>query len=241
MESLSEFQMKLTVRDAAEILGVSEKRVYRWIEDGALPAYKMNEQYRINRAELLEWATDQQIPVSPVMFKGSEKESEDQSRAADALERGGVHRAVEGSTKEEALRSVVSLLPLPAETDREPLLEVLLAREALGSTAVGDGIAIPHVRNPIVLHVDDPIVSLCTLACPVDFGALDGKPVSTLFTIVTPNVRTHLHLLSRLAYLLKQPAFRGAVTRGAEAGEIVRIAREEERAVEERRAGTARA
>jgi len=49
--------MQLTVRDAAKLLAVSEKTIYRWINQGSLPAYRVNEQYRFNRAELLEWAT----------------------------------------------------------------------------------------------------------------------------------------------------------------------------------------
>jgi PTS system nitrogen regulatory IIA component len=202
--------LKLTVRDAAELLGVSQKRVYSWIEEGRLPAYKMNEQFRFNKAELLEWATDEGLPVSPRLFEEAKSEGGALSSVAEALARGGV------------------ILPLPEEVDREILLSVLMAREALGSTAVGDGIAIPHVRNPIVLHVDEPIVSLAYLAQPVDFGALDGKPVRALFTLVTPTVRTHLHLLSRIAFLLKQPAFRDAVTREADADEILKIARDVE-------------
>jgi PTS system nitrogen regulatory IIA component len=88
---------------------------------------------------------------------------------------------------------------------------VLLAREALGSTGVGDGIAIPHVRNPIVLHVPRATVTLCFLENPVDFNALDGRPVTTLFTVVSPTVKAHLHLLSRLAFCLRTPAVRAAV------------------------------
>ena len=219
--------MKLTVRDAAELLGVSQKKIYGWIEEGRLPAYRMNEQFRFNRAELLEWATEQGLPVSPQLFQEARAvESGPLPTVADALARGGVAHRVAGSTKEATLRSVVALLPLPEEIDREFLFSVLMAREALGSTAVGDGIAIPHVRNPIVLHVDEPIVSLAYLAQPVDFDALDGKPVSALFTLVTPTVRTHLHLLSRIAYLLRQPRFREAVMREAGAEEILSLARE---------------
>ena len=83
---------------------------------------------------------------------------------------------------------------LPEEVDSEFLYQVLLAREALGSTGMGDGIAIPHVRNPIVLHLSRPMVTLCFLETPIDFGSLDGKPVTTLFTLISPTVRAHLHL-----------------------------------------------
>ena len=49
--------MKLSVRDAAVLLNVTEKTIYRWIKQGVIPAYQINDQYRFNRAELLEWAT----------------------------------------------------------------------------------------------------------------------------------------------------------------------------------------
>jgi len=228
--------LKLTVRDAAELFGVSQKTVYKWIEEDALPAHRINEQFRMSRAELLEWATERRIPVSPRLFQEPDDDGGKLPRAADALERGGVHAGVPGASKDETLRSVVGLLPMPPDVDPELLLHVLLAREALGSTAVGDGIAIPHVRNPIVLHVDEPIVSLCYLETPVDFGALDGKPVTTLFTIVTPTVRTHLHLLSRLAFLLKQERFRDAVMRRAGRDDGLRLARELEPTAPERKA-----
>ena len=83
----------------------------------------------------------------------------------------------------------------------DPLVIERLARETLGSTGVGDGIAIPHVRNPVVLHVR-PAVTLCFLEHPVDFGALDGIPARALFLLVSPTTRAHLHLLSRLGAAL---------------------------------------
>jgi PTS system nitrogen regulatory IIA component len=91
-----------------------------------------------------------------------------------------------------------------------------LAREALGSTGIGDGIAIPTC-NPIVL-LSRPY--LCFLEQPVDFGALDGQPVSTLFTLISPTVRAHLHLLSRLAFALRDPRFKAAVRSQASREEI---------------------
>ena len=112
-------------------------------------------------------------------------------------------------------------MKLPEEVDREFLYQVLLAREALGSTGIGDGIAIPHVRNPIVLHLSRPLVALCFLENPVDFGAIDKQPVTTLFTLVSPTVRAHLHILSRLGYVLRHPEVRAAITQQASRDEIM--------------------
>ncbi|MEI8079471.1 MAG: PTS sugar transporter subunit IIA [bacterium] len=105
----------------------------------------------------------------------------------------------------------MAVMKLPDTVDREFLYQVLLARESLGSTGIGDGIAIPHVRNPVVLHVSTPTVTLCFLEHPIDFHAIDDQPVNTLFTLISPTVRTHLHLLSRLGFILRTPEVKAAL------------------------------
>jgi PTS system nitrogen regulatory IIA component len=205
--------MNLSVRDVARILDVSEKTIYRWINQRSIPAYRVQDQYRFNRAEVLEWATSRRIHVSSDIFAEPEAEGHPVPTLVEALEAGGVHYRVSGSDKESALREVVQLLRLPGEVDREFLLRVLLAREALASTAVGDGIAIPHVRNPVVLHIDRPAISLCFLDQPIEFGALDGLPVHTLCTIISPTTRAHLHLISKLSFVRRDPEVRLAIER----------------------------
>jgi len=112
-------------------------------------------------------------------------------------------------------------LSLPPRIDPDFLLQVLLAREALGTTAIGDGIAIPHVRNPILLHVSSPAITLCFLEKPIDFQALDGKPVDVLFTLISPTAKTHLHLLAKLAYALREERFKEVLRRRGSATEIM--------------------
>ncbi len=207
--------MQLTVKNVADLLSVSEKTVYRWIDERSLPGYRLSGQYRFNRAELLEWATANRVNVSPNIFVEPESQAGPLPELADSLQAGGVFYRLTGKDKATVLRSIVEVLRLPEEVNREFLLQVLLAREALESTAIGEGIAIPHVRNPIVLHVPKPVVTLCFLETPVDFGALDGKPVHALFTLISPTVKAHLHLLSRLAYALRDPNFKELIARQA--------------------------
>ena len=211
--------MQLTVRDVATLLNVSEKTVYRWIKAREIPAYRINEQYRFHRAELLEWATARRIAVSADLFQ--EEGEGPLPSLGDALLAGGIAYRLVATDVRSALRAVVEVMRLPEEVNREQLLQVLLAREALASTAIGDGVAIPHVRNPIVLHVSHPAITLCFLERPVDFGALDGKPVHCLFTIISPTVRAHLTLLSRLAFAMRDPGFQDAVRRQALRDEIL--------------------
>ena len=217
--------MELRVRDVAKLFAVAEKKIYNWIEEKKLPASEINGQYRFNRSELLEWATAHQIPLSGKIFAEPANGGTPLSGLADALEAGGIHHNVGGTDSESVLQAIVNTMPLPDDADREMLLDVLLAREALGSTGVGDGIAIPHVRSPVVVHVPRAMISLCFLTNPIDFDAIDGKPVNAMFSFISPTIRVHLHLLSRLAFGLQDIGFKAAVLRQASAEEILQEAR----------------
>lgn len=217
--------MKLTVRDVSELLDVSEKTVYRWINERKLPGYRMSGQYRFSRAEVLAWATANKINFSPAALDEVENPSEILPTLPEALQAGGIFYRIEGDDVASALRNVVEVVRLPDEVDRALLLQVLLARENLASTAVGDGIAIPHPRTPLVLHVEKPLVCLCFLENAIDFKALDRQPVRAVFTVVSPTVRSHLHLLSRLAFALRDAEFKGLVQAQAGREELLKCVR----------------
>jgi PTS system nitrogen regulatory IIA component len=212
--------MQIGVRKSAELMNVSEETVYRWIKGNKLPVFKINEQYHINRAELLEWATAHRVNVSTEIFSDLDRDKTPIPSLAQALQAGGIHYRVEGKDKESALKSAIDLMALPKEVDRTFLLHVLMARESLGSTGIGEGVAIPHVRNPIVMHIPQPMVMLCFMENAIEFGALDGKPVHTVFMIVSPTISSHLSLLSKLSFALRHPSFAGVIARQGNRAEI---------------------
>jgi len=111
--------MKLLVKDAARLLNVSEKTIYRWIKQGSIPAYRLSEQYRFNRAELLEWATARRIPLSPEIFREEESEAASLPHLTEALRAGGIHYRIGGTDKAGVLHHVVETMRLPGEVDRE--------------------------------------------------------------------------------------------------------------------------
>jgi len=214
--------MQLTVQQAARFLDVPERQLHAWIDGGEIPFSREQGRIRFNQTELLEWATARGLRASHALQAESAAPG---PSLADALSLGGVHENIAAADRSSAIRAAVERLPLGPGADPEMLVEVLLAREAAGSTAVGDGIAIPHVRAPIVQHGVQPAIALCTLAQPVDFGARDGKPVHTLFLLATPTVNAHLQMLARLASALHDAGFKSAVLRRAPAEEILAHAR----------------
>jgi len=231
--STSEGTVRLSVEDVSKLCKVPERTVYRWVKQGKLPAHRVNDQYHFNRAEVLEWATAQRITLSADLFTEPDNASPLPS-ISQALREGGVFYDVRGTDKASVLRAIVDLMILPEKTDRQMLLQILLARESMGSTAVGDGIAIPHVRNPIVLDVPLARISLCFLKTPIEFGAIDSRPVHTLFALISPTVRAHLHMLSVLAYTLRDESFKAELMRRGSADELLNQMRRVETKVAEK-------
>ncbi len=218
--------MQLTLRQATAYLNVSEDTVRNWIKTRGLPVHRSNERLHLNAIELWEWATENGIPVSKALLEQERRAPDPVPPLSVMLEAGGIHHDVGGSDRSQVLREVVSRLPLPEGTEPDFIVAVLEAREAMGSTGIGDGIAIPHVRNPILLQVGEPRVTLCLLSHPVDFAAIDGRPVYALFTVVSSTVPTHLRILAQLGFVLRDAALRARLEARAPAAEILARIRE---------------
>ncbi len=201
--------MRLGVRDVASQFGVSEKVVLRWVDEDGLPVSRVDGQYRFSPTALFEWATARGMKIPPALFREPENgDREVLPNLVEALRAGGVVEGVAGADKRAVLASLLGHLKLPRGVDRDGLLQIIMAREQLGSTGIGEGIAIPHVRNPIVLRVPKPMIILGLLQRPIEFGAVDGRPVHSLFLVITPTTRSHLHILSRLGYILQDAGIR---------------------------------
>ena len=111
---------------------------------------------------------------------------------------------VPGGSKKRILEYIAHLIAsdLP-EIDEDVLFESLVAREKLGSTGFGNGIAIPHCR---LIGCNAPISAVLHLETAVDFDAIDGEPVDLLFVLLVPEEATdeHLELLRQIASIFEQ-------------------------------------
>ncbi len=115
---------------------------------------------------------------------------------------------LEGTTKIEVLEELAEALAAEhPEISKERLVEVLLEREKLGSTAIGEGIAIPHGKLPKLSGV---VAAFGRSRKGVDFQSLDGGPTHLLFLLVAPEDASgaHLKALARVSRLLRDKEFR---------------------------------
>jgi PTS system fructose-specific IIC component len=137
------------------------------------------------------------------------------------LEPSCVQLSLRAGGKEQALEEMVGLLAGAGRiADPAALLEALQARERKISTGVGEGVALPHCASP---ELASPVLAVARKPEGLDFEALDGKPVRLLFLLVgqADKPAAQLRLLSRLARLLRDPAFPEALL-AAESPEAVR-------------------
>ena len=124
------------------------------------------------------------------------------------------------SSKDEALQQLAEhVAAVSPELESAGVLAVLKEREALGSTGIGGGIAIPHGKTSGLKEV---VVLFARSSPGVEFSAVDGKPVHLIFLLLAPvgAAGTHLKILARISRMLKQPEFCDKLLAASDAGEL---------------------
>ncbi len=201
--------MDLKIEDVAELIGVSKATVRRWITLGKIPAYRLHHEYRFSRNEIENWMLKSKlVPIS------SSSEIEDDTFANRAgmqhfglyraIHRGGVQEAVLGHTKEEVICSATLPIATTLGLDPEVLAELLLDRESLMPTALGHGVAVPHSRECLE-QIPFDLISVVFPSQPIEYGALNGELVHTLFFLFASSDKVHLQLLAKIAHLILHP------------------------------------
>lgn len=194
--------MDLKLEELASLLDVSESTVHCWLENGTIPSYKMNDELWFNREEIEDWILHNQSFIKLEKHHDHE-ELRDLSLKYSlykAIYRGGVMRDVVVHNKEQALQCASSYIAEHFNLDANVLFEMLMHRENLMSTGIGEGIALPHAKDFLIdAHYD--IVVPMFLSKSIDFGALDGKPVNVLFFLFASHDKRHLNLVNKIVHL----------------------------------------
>ncbi|OPY81757.1 MAG: PTS system fructose-specific EIIABC component [Syntrophorhabdus sp. PtaU1.Bin153] len=149
----------------------------------------------------------------------------------EALQESCVIHDLKGKTKGDVLVELVGALKNAGLVEKErEVVEVILEREKLGSTGIGEGVAIPHGKLKGLRKI------ICVFGRSiggVDFEAIDGKPVHIFFLLLAPenSASLHLKMLSRISKLLRDPSFRKKLLEPDNAHDIYRSVVEEDRKI----------
>lgn len=149
-------------------------------------------------------------------------------KITDLLKKESIALDVKVDSKGAAIDYLVDLMDKSGRlNDKEGYKKGILAREALGSTAVGDGIAIPHAK---VAAVNEPGLAAMVVPEGVDYESFDGSPANLLFMIAAPDgeADAHLEALSKLSMVLMDPDFKNALVKAKTADEFLKLINDKE-------------
>jgi len=149
-------------------------------------------------------------------------------KITDLLQESSVVAALAGRSKAEVIEELAGVLTHDhAEIDRQRLIQALEDRERLNSTALGDGVAIPHGKLPGLKRV---LAAFGRSRAGVDFQSLDGKPTHLFFLLVAPedSAGAHLKALARISRLLKDEGFRVRLMEASNAHDLFETIRTED-------------
>jgi len=151
-------------------------------------------------------------------------------RVKDFLCQEAVTADLSSTSKKEVVEEMVGLLVKAGAVEKKirgKLIDVLMAREALGSTAIGQGIAIPHGKCE---HITELTAALGVSKPGVDFDSLDGEPAHIFFLLVAPvdSAGPHLKALARISRLLKDKYYRDNLKTAKDARDILTLLDQED-------------
>ncbi|MCG6919247.1 MAG: PTS sugar transporter subunit IIA [Deltaproteobacteria bacterium] len=147
----------------------------------------------------------------------------------DILNKDCIIPELRSRTKKEVLEELTEALSkCKANLNKEALVEVLLERERLGSTGIGDGIAIPHGK---IQDLDELILSFGRSTQGIEFDSMDGRPTHLFFLLIAPenSAGIHLRALAKISRLLKSAHFRQRLLEAETTEELFRVIEEEDK------------
>lgn len=142
------------------------------------------------------------------------------------IHRGGVFFDVEGTTPQEIYKNISEKIEKPEGVTSDLIYNALCAREQVLSTAVGNGIALPHARASIIKSDENQKICVVYLKKPIDMQAPDEREVFVMFVLLTSNSQVHLKVLTELAGLFRNLRFRKALESHAGEAELLSLIRE---------------
>ena len=145
----------------------------------------------------------------------------------DVLKREAVLFDLKSQDKKGVIEELAAPIVRIADVNQSELVNVLMARERLGSTGIGGGIGIPHGK---LRGLDALLLSFGLSRKGVDFESMDGKPTHIFFLLITPENSTglHLKLLAQISKILKNDPFKEKLLHAVDGDEIYRIIKEED-------------
>lgn len=200
--------MDLSISDVSGLLMLDRKEVEKLRKKGTLPCHVIQDKVRFSKHAVIEWAL---INNKPLNLSANAQFQEFQVESITPLLDDKSFHYNCSFTREDYIPRMVSQLELGENIDRNIIEELLMSREQMMSTAIGNGISLPHPRIPLLIGREKPLISFYFLKEPLDLNSIDGQPVYAIILLLSQTVKQHLCLLAHLSFLLYKDEFRAAL------------------------------
>jgi len=197
-----------------------EKEVHQLIKQKEIPNQILQDKVVFNKQQVIEWALAHNMPINVSRhMKLSEYHIETLSTL---LDKNSFHYGC-NFTELSYIEQMVSEISFEKNVDREIIVQLLRSREEMMSTAIGNGISLPHPRVPLMVGRNKPVINIFFPNTPLDLKSIDSKPVHTIVLVISQTIKQHLSLLAHLSFLLSKETFRFALENRLVFKEIIDI------------------
>ncbi len=180
---------------------MSEKEIQKLVKSKEIPHQVIQDRVVFHKDKVIEWALGRNIPLN---ISGSSHFEEYQIKSlVPLLTEQSVFYNCE-FTEDRYIEQMTERALFDSFIDREVVVQLLKSREQLMSTAIGNGISLPHPRIPLIIGRDKPLVHFFFPKKFLALNSLDGKPVHTLILIISQTIKQHLSLLAHMSFLLSK-------------------------------------
>ena len=202
-----------TLDELAEHLGRDRRELERLANRGRLPGHKRSGNWQFHAAEITQWLEQEMREYSDAQLAAVERSqrSEDVNAAipvSSLLTIETVQVPLEARTKRSLLEGLVEVAGRTWKIwQPAAILKAIQEREELMSTAFAQGVAVPHLRQPLPDSLSESVIAFGRTHSGIPFGAADNTPTDLFFLVLCRDTRTHLHVLARLGRLIQTPGF----------------------------------
>jgi len=201
---------------------LSDKEVQQLVKNKEIPFQYIHDKVVFNKHQIIEWALERNLPIN---VSGYNKLREYHIETVSTLlNKDSFHYKCD-LNESTYIEQMISKIKFEKNVDNEIIIQLLKSREAMMSTAIGNGISLPHPRVPLMVGKNKPVINFFFPTKPLNLQSIDGKPVHTLILLISQTIKQHLSLIAHLSFLLSKEAFRFALENRFEYEEILDISK----------------
>lgn len=223
----------LTAQQLAEYLQLSKRTIYRLVDSHKIPAVRVGGQWRFPKSAVDYWLDLRLREFDTPELHAMEADAAGPPLAlSEAVSEFNALVRLDAGPPAEVVRSFVAAVQFSEPVDRELVVQRVLEREALCSTALPGGVAVLHTPRWMVRVLRErDVLAIGRLTAPIDFGALDGGRTDVLALVLARNERNHLVLLTKMTRLCQEEAFVVGLREARSGAEVVALVSQFERSV----------